>query len=126
MNTQERNQMIQGMRDCADWLEAHPDVQVYSGEIRCLPDGREEFAALARAMGTAEKYFSYEFAYLGKYFGPFKVEGFDYRKNVCERKVVGTKIIPARDAYVITASPEHEVEIVEWECGSVLETLEAK
>ena len=38
------------------------------------------------------------------------------KEAVCERVVVGSKIIPAEPEQIIPAKPEREEEIVEWKC----------
>ena len=52
------------------------------------------------------------------------------REAVCQRKVVGTRIIPAQtvpSSYTEEKFiPEHEEEIVEWDCSPVLAPSEPK
>jgi hypothetical protein len=42
------------------------------------------------------------------------------RKTICERVVVGKKVIPARPETVIPASPERTEEEIEWRCHPVM------
>ncbi len=132
MNTQERTALIQGMRDCADWLEQSPqfniayyasvDVQL---QLKSYDDGQNQLANFARSghiekdvIGAAPN----ESIRLTKRFGPY-VKAWDAvnRVEVCERVVVGTRIVEASPEYVIPARPQHEEEIIEWKCGSILE-----
>ena len=38
------------------------------------------------------------------------------RDTVCKKLVVGKKIVPSAPERIIPAMPEHEEDIVEWEC----------
>lgn len=66
---QRRAAFIQGLRDCADWLERHPDVRCPRWQnMNVFVDTREEIAAQARA-ATWEKVYNGEWFYLSRHFG---------------------------------------------------------
>ncbi len=122
MNTQERGQMIQGMRDCADWLEAHPEAEHIDVNAWIFDRGssNEEIAEIVKAMGSVEKNYSGEDLFIKKMFGGMQITYCVNRSAVCERIVTGTKTSPAQ------FTPEQTVEVVEWRCGSILEKAEVE
>lgn len=127
MNDQEyRASYIQGLHDLALWLKQHPEVAIPDTPtiIDCFTlDTKEEAATLARAMRTFEKSYSDWSFILKKSFGPVMVRYYFTRQNVCTRRVVGVETVPAKfvpavEAHTIPASTK---ELVEWDCGSILE-----
>jgi hypothetical protein len=104
-----RTQFIQSLRDCADWLEQHPDVRAPRYvDMNVFVDTLEDVASHARA-ATWEKIYNGQFFYLRRWFGPdLNIDIAAPREAVCRRVVVGKKTVPA--------TPEHDVEIVEWIC----------
>lgn len=122
----ERELKLQGMRECLEWLENHPEVELTAPEINGHVYGnnaKERMGQHARAMGHADKDFIQQWAYLRKRFsGGVRYSVSVSREDVCERVVVGTKTIPAHADYVIPAAPETEVEIIEWRCSSLLDS----
>ncbi|MDP7337678.1 MAG: hypothetical protein QF786_00050 [Vicinamibacterales bacterium] len=109
---------VGGLRDLADWYEAHPEVTLPSSTVNIYPDVRE-FSAVARAMGSAEKEAVGSWFVLAKSFGPISLEANADRDEVCTKRVVGTRTETKR---VPTAFEDREVdvEIVEWDCPSLL------
>ena len=112
-----------GLRHLADWLEAHPEVDAPESEISCYGmNDREEAAAVLAACGTCEKKYTDGLFSILKKFGPVTLRYVFHRNAVCVKRVVGTKVVPAsvvpaREEQVI---PEHEEEIVEWDCAEPL------
>lgn len=108
---------IDDIRRVADFLEAHPELEgsMYMPVFDVWLDGddaKDQLRQWAKAFGSARKIVSdYSFG-LGKKFGDVEVKVYSHREAVCEKKVVGTR--------VIAASPEREVEVVEWECEPIL------
>lgn len=113
---------VQGLRDFADWAEAHADefaswtLDDALGPVMLYRPDVESLAQTARALGghrTKDANGSY-FTII-RSFGPVDVHAYSDRNEVCERVVTGTKVIPAT---VIPAReiPERVEEIVEWKC----------
>lgn len=68
-----------------------------------------------RSLGLSveKKYDDYGFQLVAK-IGRHKISIYASRQAVCEKKVVGTKVIPAQ--------PERQEEIIEWECEKIVFT----
>lgn len=118
-----RNQkLIDGIRNLANFLEANPQLPRNYGEVRLLtfPD---DLAEAAKGMGFLEKKTAGAYFSLVKRFGQdVSFEFLKSREQVCERVVTGTKVIPAKEAYLVPAEPEKTVEVFEWKCpDSILE-----
>lgn len=135
--TQEfKDEMIEGLRKMADWLEktsAELPVpcglvgSIYTGAmhdsrgIRHTLDSTIGMALIANAAGDVDKEVSPQLFKLTKNFGGgVKVEWIAYRESVCEKVVVGTKVVPAEPERIIAAVPERVEEVVEWRCPSLL------
>src|SRR5712672_1151283 len=107
-----RLQQLNNVRVLLDWLEGHPTVEVpydlRNGLLLTSVNTKDELAALAREFGECEKEFVEDVFYLRKRFGSVNIYAFVSRSEVCERVVVGTRVIPAR------VEPERVVEEVEW------------
>lgn len=123
-------ELIQGLRDLADFLEKNPDLPIgeytsvvldefvyddYDDGKRIEGSGLETMRQLARKLKPVEKdYFGSTFV-LKKNFGDrVSLEFNASREVVCKRVVVGKKLVPARTI------KEHEEEIVEWVCDEPL------
>lgn len=115
--------VIDGLRQLASWLEQHPTVPATSDTVMSyVCDNKEEFTELAREMGSFQKKPTEYYMFLEKHFSGeviFRLIG--DRRNVCERVVVGSKIVQATPEIIIPAKPEHEEDIVEWRCAPILE-----
>jgi hypothetical protein len=120
--------MIQGLRDLADWLENTEEALIDTYQT-CYTvkwaDDKEQVVALAQA-GSIEKVYSNSYMDLKKLFGPVRYEMSIARKEVCERKVVGTRKVEKRDPDLVEQVPMIEVdeEIIEWECLPILRPTE--
>ena len=112
---QRRHDFIEGLRDLTEFLVSRPELQVPHDLYCTVVCSGDEFRAACRLMQ------SYAKAPLGNIYGAEKTfsGGITYRaitarENVCERKVVGTRTIPA-----------HTEDVVEWDCSdSILEPKE--
>lgn len=125
----DNTKLIQKMREAADWLEANPchEIVTVSVLIHATREDKERLAQLVKAAGGVKKDVSDELIFVrAQRFLPVDFTIAGDREKVCERVVVGTKTLPAHDGYMVAAQPEREVEIVEWKCGSILETAEAE
>ena len=126
MNPAEIGTYTAGLRDLADWLDAHPEW-VPLGACKLFfyqpPDGNplETLSRCARDMGTAVKETNDRSFRLVKSFGPHEFIVFTNREAVCERVVTGTRTEVQRVPVAPAAEPEYEerevtVEEVSWVC----------
>ena len=107
-----------GLRAIATWYENHPEIPVPVPEIQVLHMGEETkdmAVGIARALGHCDKDYGASIFYLIREFGGIKLKFAFWRSTICTRRVVGTRIEPARPA-----TPEREVEIIEWDCPESL------
>jgi hypothetical protein len=114
------------LRLIADWFEAHPEVRLPHDADQFdyfMAHDRKQIAVLVRAFdGKSEKGLLpnsglVEFSH---YFGSIKFRVIANQNQVCNRIVLDKKVVPE---VVIPAHtvPEHEEDIVEWDCsGSLL------
>ncbi len=125
-----REDVISGLRELADWLEANPNVpiNILYGSASVVHTnaigygafgGRETMMALARMPGKWRKvsYGPKDSAFrLVRDFGNGAVEYQVYvpRVQVCTKKVVGIKNVEEETV------PAHDEEVVEWECSPIL------
>lgn len=104
-----RTAVIQGLRDLADYLDQRQDVPApYSVHAGVALWTKEQLTKAARSMGGAHKDYSDKFFSLQRTFGPVTFEVFINREEVCEKTVIGTRVVP-----------EHTEEIVQWNCVDV-------
>lgn len=136
----DRTAFVQGLRDLADALEAHPEIPLPSTPLfaRVSPpadlddDRKREYAKrraaeIARAIPRKvdKRVFGATFS-LAATFGPITVD-FDFnRDQVCERVVTGVRTVteeepdPDAMAQVPKRTVTREVEDVEWRCPDSL------
>ena len=118
-----------GLRELADWLDAHPEWTPYLPEhfYSWIPSDDNARAAMARAlrdMGTAAKEISEDTSNVKcvKRFGPHTFTIFSDRAAICERVVVGTHVetklerVPVGEVVYEEREVEHLVEDVRWIC----------
>lgn len=138
-----RVEYIAGLREIADWLEAHPEVPLpylattQGGKgfenalhiyLRSGGNQKAELAAIARAMGKAEKVTDDKLDRLNlvRRFAGIAVIAVADRDEVCERVVTGVETVTrkVKDPKALAAVPEvevtEEVETYEWRCTSIL------
>lgn len=136
----ERTGYIQGLRELADFLEAHDGVPVpFHGSLQTGKwekvfniflihegDNRERIAMVARAMGNFEKRADGSDFRVFRRFGGITLVAQAAREDVCERVVVGTREVtvtepdPAAVAALPTVTTTKVVEDVEWICSPLL------
>jgi hypothetical protein len=121
-------QFVQGLKELAEFYEAHPEVKLpYSPVFSIFSWNKEEAirdaVLCAHAFGYAEKSYSTDYFRMTKKFpGGISLEFCTDRQAVCTPVVVGTKVEPA---HTIPAQkekfvPERVVEQVEWRCQPLL------
>lgn len=104
-----------GLRAAAEWFEAHPDVPApCEAAWNVFVDTREEMAAIARQLGSADKNVIGDWYVLRVTAPQFMIEWNIHRGKVCTSRVIGTKQIPE------TFIPAHAEEILEWDCMPIL------
>lgn len=127
----DRREMVAGLRQLADALEANPDMPAPWGSITLFAahvkrDGESEIEVMARAVkaipGRVDKgalgdsYFS-----LSRNFAGLRYELLAGREEVCTRRQVGEreviKVVPVSDdtEEITTLEP-----VYEWDCDPVL------
>lgn len=141
-NPDPRAEYIRGLREIADWLEAHPEVplpylgttqggrsesglHIYLGSDR---DQKAELAKIARAMGKAEKVPHDDLGRLNlvRRFAGIALIAVADRDEVCEKVVLSTEtvteMVPDPEYMAIAPMIQRETvkEIVEWRCTSIL------
>lgn len=123
---EERTAYTEGLRQLADWLDAHPDIDLPWTGTTYDPFSlgvwltKEELAEIVRALpGRVEKQFDETVVRVTSAFGGLRVQAYSGRNEVCERIVTGTETVTVP---AIEAKPERtEVrEVVEWRCHPIL------
>ena len=118
------------LRKIATFFEKHTELKVPGSlaEIKYFEaNGKAEMAQVAKALGSCQKEVEGNWFHLVKMFGEIKFIAVDYRNRICQKVVVGTKMVeevrtPAREEEII---PAHEVEVYEWHCPeSLLDEVE--
>lgn len=110
----ERRALISGLRDLATFLEDHPEIPTpITNPANAFVYGKEEMEKVVRVMGSVKKRVTEEYFFVQKAFGSVTLEVNCRRELICERRVIGKKIIPAQ--------PEREVEEVAWDCGTIFD-----
>lgn len=114
-----------GLRELADWIEAHPEVDTPSREFTVYSlNTKQEAADCLRALTPCKKEYKADNFFLSREFGPITLSFMFYRNAICTKRVIGTKevgtqVIPSRftPEEII---PAHTEEIYEWDCGESL------
>lgn len=129
---QKVHDFAQGLRELADWLDGHADNRLIQSTIDYRAAGdwylnvycsnREEFAEVARLLGSASKDADENYFRISRQIGPVRVYGYTDRQNVCRRVVKGVKSveIPAVEARAAQPARIEEREIVEWVCDDAI------
>jgi len=132
-------EFVQSLRNAADFFEARPELGLpttdlqysFCGLIAGLEsDSREGLAAFARICGgRIEKETTEDFFKLVSKQDGFVVKAVAYRKAVCQRVQIGTKVEPEQIIPAIKAKPKEviparEVAIFEWRCPRILSEAE--
>ena len=125
MKYKDRDNLVAGLREAANFVEVHglqlplksyeTDCKITSYLLGSEIESRALLRKVAKIMGRAEKDHSGSHFHLRKRFGPVSLEFISNRNAVCTPIVVGKKVLPA-----IEATPEREVDDVEWVCTDPL------
>lgn len=133
MKYKQRDELVAGLRDLADFLESDRGIQLplvyprvelgqyfYESTEERKDGCKKKMIAAAKALGSSEKqYLGSSFA-LKKMFGErvhirFSTE----REAVCTKRVVGTKQVQ-KSRYVDIPGEFDTQEVVEWDCTEPL------
>ena len=133
--TDNRDELLRDMQSLINFLGAHPELPLPSAFALSVYDLGDETLdrakEIAKSLGTFEKETDELFITLVKHFGQVSLRFVFYRRNVCVKRVVGTKTKTIRVPAAGTPKAEMvdkvvETEIVEWDCPTLLgETNEA-
>jgi len=122
-----KNEYVAALRELADYVEERewPEkIQGWIGpqdtfdtpNLSFSARNKTEFGLLCAAFGSFEKtrdtYCTGAVATLPS---GVKISVITSRENVCRKVVVGKRVVPATER-IVEEIPEHEEEIVEWEC----------
>ena len=109
------HEYVAGLRAVADWYEAHPEMPRLNDLSVSSVRGKEQLARIALMLPsyTEEPLDSLYFV-IGDFQG-VSVKFMVWRTEVCERTVVGKRMVEAR------VSPAHEEDIVEWKCHPLID-----
>jgi hypothetical protein len=121
----ERQDFIDGLRELANIYEQKPWLEVpYQSTMWIFTQDAPTFIQQIAAFGSgAKKYSGEDIEFIPNVLLDLKVNC--KREQICERKVVGKKLVPEQ-YHPAHTTPAHEEEIVEWECRPVLAAAKAK
>lgn len=125
-----RLEYVAALRELADYLVTHelPDAieGYWSHQVNetfspftlfITARNKRDFGNLCGGLGSFEKVVTdYSTGAEVKLPSGMKVHVSISRDMVCQRVVVGTKVVPAKEEEIIPAEPEHEEEVVKWVC----------
>lgn len=114
---------LEGMKQLIAFVEANPQNDHFGASCErfiAFSLTKEELLARTKNIGPLEKIWKDKYFSLRKTFaGGIVIDFMIDRDQVCER-IVTKKVIPARPELVLPATPEREVEEVEWHCPDSL------
>ena len=125
MDMDKRAEYVQGLRDVADFLEAHDTLPLPGGEFTAYTFEQAEtlpiVQEIAKQLGSFKKRELNGYLTLEKSFGPIALCFTHSQEDTCRRIVIGTrkveKIIYPEG--IKTETKTIEEEIVEWKCPSL-------
>ncbi len=119
-----KNDKVKALRDMADFLEKNPDLLELSGNMTVnLWPKSEDYIATVLKLGLVTKHAAGDWFWVKKQFdlaGDVGIECNRERKDICQRVLKGTKVLPATPETIIPAKPEQVVEEYEWVCPESL------
>lgn len=114
-----RAALIDGLRELADWLAAHPNVPVASYELAydhsfdVYVDEKADIVPVLLATGQIEKkYRDDDVDLIRRFSGGVTYECSIRRSKVCQKVKVGER--------TVEAVPEHVEDVYEWKCEPLL------
>lgn len=123
--TDEQRAWIEGLRELADFVEAHPEIDAASTfTLNLWMHEKSDLADwMKRLGGKWDKYTGLDaYFIMRRMFGPHRIELNANREAVCERTQVGTKTVEKPDPELLAAVPLVTVEepVYEWKCPDSL------
>src|SRR5882757_7116114 len=124
-----KNEYVISLRELADFIESKPLPDNWTGSswsgiqdtfshpfLQLYAYDKKEFGNIALALGTFNKETTdyYVKATVKLSLGATITYSIPH-EQVCKKIVIGTKVIPAKEAEVIEAEPEREEQIIKWE-----------
>ncbi len=98
----------QGLRDLADFLELHPEIDAHVQTYNVFVYTKEDLSKIAR-LTSWEKHYEGSYFMLRKQFSDgLKLDINIERTKICKQVVTGQRVIPA--------VPEHTEDVTEWVC----------
>lgn len=120
-NIEKVKEFTQGLRDLADWYDAHPEVPLPENRMRIMSycDTKEELATIVRAMGHCTKSVYEDILNVERNFGPVILRTVSLRDKVCEKVLVGQREI---ERTIVLESKKETVleDVYEWKCPPLL------
>ena len=126
MDRNDRQERLDNMKALVAFLEQHDNIPLpYWRDQYVYLGTKQQVMDAVRGTGIKwdKKVTDYSFNLITK-FGDIEFTLSVSRNEVCTSKVVGKKIIPFKPAEIIQAVPEHEEDILEWECAPLGEETE--
>ena len=119
-----RESQLRDLRALVEFLETHEDCPIpydlTNEDQWYVVTSEEALLDARRAIGFVQKMEDEGYIGFARHFGDLRYSVQIARSSICERKVVGKKIVPAK-----AAVEEHEEDVVEWVCPpSFLETFQ--
>jgi hypothetical protein len=117
-----REKTILALREIADFLAVHPELPdgLYFGHVYIPAENKADIVTIVKALGKTKKNYVGNSIQITRDFGDIELNSHSVdREQVC-RKIVTKKMEPAQPEKVIPAIPEHEVEVVRWDCEPIL------
>lgn len=115
-----RAEYVEGLRQLANLLEGDEKIPLPEATLSSYRlNTKAEAAELIRNLGSCRKEYNDSLFNVTKKLGGITYQVIFRRDAVCEAKVIGKKILPARPAQ--PAQPEQEVDDIQWVCASILE-----
>lgn len=126
MSDNTKEDLVKGLREMADWLEANESIPVASWgtvfgvDLNVYGEDRDQALGTVRSSsGPWEKrYIGSSFELIRKFSGGCKYSFNISRAAVCDRRVVGTELVEVPDPNAPKITEEREV--VEWDCHPLL------
>ena len=117
-----QQKLSHGLRQLAEWYDKHPDAPIPYDATTITVFGFSAKPEEVRAIGSAKKEWGESIFRLTVELPNATIRFIACRSDVCTRKVVGTRTVPEKVVKATEAEiiPEHEEDIVEWECHESL------
>lgn len=123
-----QREWIEGLRELADFLEAHPAIlnpvsTFMMNQFVYGDDAKTRIRMMVRGTGKWEKTPKGDFFCLSRPFGPHTVDINTSREEVCEKVQVGTREVEVQDPEILKTVPMVTVNepVYEWECHNLLD-----